>query len=164
MGVSFFPETMATNHFREILRSLRFDVRSTRSVRLPTDKFALISDLCNRFVDKCISCYKPGASITINEQLFPTKARCRFTQCIPKKPDKFGIKFWLAVDVQTKYILNAIPYLGKDETRAPSHRLSESVVMKVMEPWEEMLQLTTSSPCTVWPSNYGRRRRALWER
>ena len=37
---------------------------------------------------------------------------------MPNKPDKFGIKFWLAVDVDTKYILNAIPYLGKEESRA----------------------------------------------
>ena len=37
------------------------------------------------------------------------------------------IKFWLAVNVE--------PYLGKDETRAPSHRLSDWVVMKLMEPY-----------------------------
>ena len=33
-----------------------------------------------------------------------------------KQPDKFGIKFWLVVDVKSNYILNAIPYLGKDES------------------------------------------------
>ena len=33
------------------------------------------------------------------------------------KPRKFGIKLWLTVDVQTKYILNGFPYMGKDETR-----------------------------------------------
>ena len=33
-----------------------------------------------------------------------------------------------------KYILYAIPYLGKDETRAPSHRLSEWVVKNFIEP------------------------------
>ena len=132
--MSFFPETMTRNLFREILRFLRFDVRSTRSVRLQTDKFALISDVWNRFVDNCISCYKPRANITIDEQLFPTKARCRFTQYILKKSDKFGIKFWLAVHVETNYILNALPYLGKDEgeTRAPSHRLFDWVVMELI--------------------------------
>ena len=92
---------MARNRFREILQFLRFDVRSTRSVCLQTDKFALVLDVRNMFVDNCISCYKPGANITIDEQLFPTKARCRFTQYMPKKPNKFVIKFWLAVDVET---------------------------------------------------------------
>jgi len=36
---------------------------------------------------------------------------------MPNKPDKFGIKFWLASDVETKYVVNGFPYLGKDETR-----------------------------------------------
>ena len=49
------------------------------------------------------------------------------------KPDKFGIKFWIAVDLESKYILNAIPYLGKDETRPGTQRLSESVVIKLVE-------------------------------
>ena len=133
--MSFFSETMARNRFGEILRFLRFDMRSTRSIRLQADKFALVSDLWNKFVDNCISSYKPGPNITIDEQLFPTKARCRFTQYMPNKPDKFGIKFWLAVDVDTKYILNAIPYLGKEESRAPSQRLSDWVVMNLMQPY-----------------------------
>ena len=112
-GVSFFQQTMSRNRCREIMRFLRFDLRSTRSACLQTDKFALISDIWNRFVDNSISCYKPGENITIDEQLFPTKSCCRFTQYMPNKPDKFGIKFWLAVDVESKYILNAISYLGK---------------------------------------------------
>ena len=126
---------MSRNRCREIMRFLRFDLCSTRSARLQTDKFALISDIWNRFVDNSISCYKPGENITIDEQLFPTKSRCRFTQYMPNKPDKFGIKFWLAVDVESKYILNAIPYLGKDKSRPFTQRLSDNVVMTLMEPF-----------------------------
>ena len=33
------------------------------------------------------------------------------------KPDKFGIKFWILADMETKYCYNALPYLGKDKTR-----------------------------------------------
>ena len=76
---------------REIMRFLRCGLGSTRSVRLHTDIFALILDIWNRFADNSISCYKPGENIKIDEQLFPTKSRCRFTQYIPNKPDKFGI-------------------------------------------------------------------------
>ena len=126
---------MSRNRCREIMRFLRFDLCSTRSARLKTDKFALISDIWNRFVDNSISCYKFGENITIDEQLFPTKSRCRFTQYMPNKPDKFGIKFWLAVDVESKYILNAIPYLGKDESHPSTQRLSDNVVMTLMEPF-----------------------------
>lgn len=74
----------------------------------------------NKFIENSQNCYKPGAKITVNEQLFSTKARCRFTQYMPNKPNKFGVKFWLASDVDSKYIINALPYLGKDEDRQPS--------------------------------------------
>ena len=134
-GVPFFPETMGRNRFCEIMRFLRFDLRSTRLSRLQTNKFALISAVWDKFVENCIVCYKPGENITVDEQLFPTTARCRFTQYMANKPDKFCIKFWIAVDLESKYILNAIPYLGKDETRPATQRLSESVVIKLVEPY-----------------------------
>lgn len=63
------------------------------------------------------NCYKSGAYITVDEQLFPSKAKCRFTQYMPNKPDKFGIKFWLASDVNSEYVINRFSYLGKDEQR-----------------------------------------------
>ena len=68
--------------------------------------------------------------ITIDEQLFPTKSRSRFTQYMSYKPDKFGIKFWFVIDLESKYILNAIPYPGKDESRSFNQRLSDNVVME----------------------------------
>ena len=126
---------MGRNRFCEIMRFLRFDLRSTRLSRLQTNKFALISAVWDKFVENSIVCFKPGENITVVEQLFPTKARCRFTQFMANKPDKFGIKFWIAVDLESKYILNAIPYLGKDETRPGTQRLSESVVIKLVKPY-----------------------------
>jgi hypothetical protein len=97
----------------------------------------LASEPWNRFIENSIQYYKPGENITIDEQLFPTKARCKWTQYIATKPDKFGIKFWLAVDVKSKYLVNGFPYLGKDETRPQGQRLGESVVLRLMEPYVE---------------------------
>ena len=51
------------------------------------------------------------------------------------KLDKFGIKFWLAVDVEFKYISNALSYLGKDEARPATQRLSKSVIIQIVEPY-----------------------------
>ena len=51
------------------------------------------------------------------------------------KPDKFGMKFWLAVDVKFKYIPNIIPYLGKDKARLTTQKLSENVIIKKMKPY-----------------------------
>ncbi|GFV88998.1 DDE_Tnp_1_7 domain-containing protein [Trichonephila clavipes] len=54
---------------------------------------------------------------------------------MPNKPDKFGIKFWLASDISTKYIINGFPYLEKGKNRGASTPLKEFVVLKLPEPF-----------------------------
>ena len=93
-----------------------------------------------------MSLYKPGVNIAINEKLFPTKTRCKFMQYTPNKPDKFGIKFLSDVDIQAKYILNAISYLRKDESHAPYERLSDWIVMNLMKLFfEKNINVTTNN-------------------
>ena len=116
---------------------------------LRTDKFALISVVWDKFVNNCIVCYKLGENTTVDKQLFPTKVRCRFTQYMANKPDKFGIKLWLAVDMESKYLLNAIPYLGKDETRPSNQIPSESVIMKIVD--QLLGKAKMSQPTTFLP-------------
>ena len=125
---------MSRNKVTEILRLIRFDKKDKRSQRLQTDKFALVSEVWNKFIENSQMCCKPGATITVDEQLFPIKVKCRFTQYMPNKPNKFGIKFWLASDVKSKYVVNAFPYLGKDEMRL-SVPLGEFVVLKLIDPY-----------------------------
>ncbi|KAM3864756.1 activating transcription factor 7-interacting protein 1-like [Diretmus argenteus] len=124
-GLSFFNTTMHRNRYREIMRYLRFDKKESRHIRLSSEKFALISEVWERFVNNSIACYKPGANITVDKQVLPTKARCHFTQYMANEPDKFGIKFWLAADVDSKYVVNGFPYLSKDENRPAHQHLGE---------------------------------------
>ncbi|XP_077127776.1 uncharacterized protein LOC143783244 [Ranitomeya variabilis] len=134
-GIPFCKATMSRDRFVEIMRFLRFDEKSTRSERLQMDKFALFSTVWDRFIANCIACYKPGPYITVDEQLFPSKTRCPFTQYMPSKPDKYGHKYWLAVDKESKYLANGFPYLGKDDTRRAEDRLADHVVMKLLDPF-----------------------------
>lgn len=134
-GVPLCKSAISRNRFCEILRFLRFDMKSNRSQRLQTDKFALFSEVWNQFIDNCQTSYKPGAFITVDEQLFPSKARCPFTQFMASKPDKFGQKYWLAVDKESKYLINGFPYVGKDATRSENDRVSDRVVMQLMGPY-----------------------------
>jgi hypothetical protein len=131
-GSRLFSETMSRQRFREILRFLRFDVKRRRSIRLKDDKFALFSFIWNRFISNCQEANIPEENITRDEQLFPTKSRCKFTQNMPNKPGKFGIKFWLMVEVSNKYLVNGFPYLGKDSDRLDTD-LGQHVVMKLMK-------------------------------
>ena len=48
------------------------------------------------------------------------------------KPDKFGLKFWLAVDVENKYLFNGFPYVEKDDTRSSDMPVLTDVVLKLM--------------------------------
>jgi hypothetical protein len=48
-------------------------------------------------------------------KLFSVKTRCRFLQYVANEPNKFEMKFWFAVDVESKYLINGFPHLGKDE-------------------------------------------------
>ncbi|KAM3843278.1 uncharacterized protein ACN63O_021375 [Diretmus argenteus] len=124
-GLSFFNTTMHRNRYREIMRYLRFDKKESRHIRLSSDKFALMSEVWETFVNNSIACYKPAANITVDKQVLPTKARCNFTQYMANEPDKFGIKFWLAADVDSKYVVNGFPYLSKDENRPAHQHLEE---------------------------------------
>jgi hypothetical protein len=73
--------------------------------------------------------------MTVDEQLLPCKSRCGFIQFMPKKPDKFGIKFWLLVDLDTKYVVNGFPYLGKDDAKPDKELQGTYVVKKLTEPY-----------------------------
>ena len=128
---------MARNRFIEIMKFLRFDYKQTQSHRLATDKLALISTVWYTFVGNCLRQYKPGANITMDEQLFPTKTRSRFMQYMSNKPDKFSVKFAMAVDVQTKYMLHSFPYLGKNDSRPAGITLGEQVVLRLTKPYRK---------------------------
>jgi hypothetical protein len=65
-----------------------------------------------------------------------SRSRCKFIQYMPNKPDKFGIKSWLLCEVDSKYICNAIPYLGKDDDRPSDTLLCEHVVFSLVEPYQ----------------------------
>lgn len=54
---------------------------------------------------------------------------------MPNKPDKFGIKFWMLVDVDSNIMYNAFPYHGKDISRRETESLPENVVMRLVNPY-----------------------------
>ena len=53
---------------------------------------------------------------------------------MPNRPDKFGIKFWMLAEVDSKYVVNIIPYLEAQEKQSRVGPLAESVMIKIAEP------------------------------
>ena len=48
---------------------------------------------------------------------------------MPNKPDKFVLKFWLLVEVRSKYLCINNPYLGKYPTRNRENNLPTDVCL-----------------------------------
>ena len=111
-----FLQAMKRDRFVESMRFLRFDLKTERCRNLLQDKFALVSQLGNSFISNCQKAFIPQWNITVDEQLLPCKAQCKFFQYMGNKPDKFDLKFWVAVDVENKYLYNGFPYVGNNDT------------------------------------------------
>ena len=134
-GPKIFRKTMPRNTFKSILRFLRFDDKSTRRGRLDTDKFTHIREIFEKFSYNCATKYTPTFSLTIDEQLMPMKNHCPFIVYMPNKPDKFGIKFWLLVEVESKYMVKLRPYLGVQEKESRQGvPLAQDVVLQLVSP------------------------------
>ena len=65
------------------------------------------------------------------------------------KPEKFGLKFRMAVDVKAKYLFNGFPYLEKDKSRLDDVSLPTNVVVKLKSPI--FGRATTSLVTTILP-------------
>ena len=60
--------------------------------------------------------------------------RCSLITFMTNKPDKYGIKFWVIVDVNSKYVSDIISYLGARKVDGCVEMpLAESVVMKIAD-------------------------------
>lgn len=130
-GRVIFAKTMSLTRFKDIRRFLRFDNRETRNGRLMRDKLAAVRMLLDGLVQNSQSCYIPTETVTVDEQLYPYRGRCRYIQYIPSKPAKYGLKFWSLNDTVNSYSWNFKMYTGRDEERELP--LGEHVVLQLSE-------------------------------
>ncbi|KAL2735621.1 piggyBac transposable element-derived protein 4-like [Vespula squamosa] len=93
----------------------------------------------------------PDMNLTVNEQLFPTKVRRKLTQYIPNKPDKFRIKFWLASDTNSKYIINGFHFWEKKilDRRQYQSVTFASLATKLSEKRTTLFGVTEEN-CPTW--------------
>ncbi|XP_052745784.1 piggyBac transposable element-derived protein 4-like [Bicyclus anynana] len=110
---TIFKACMSAERFNFLIKCLRFDEKQTRDDRRKEDKFTHIRELWQNMINNFQKWYTPGSYITVDEQLVGFRGRCPFRIYIPNKPNKYGIKLVMAADVNSKYVINAIPYLGK---------------------------------------------------
>ncbi|XP_058789554.1 piggyBac transposable element-derived protein 4 [Phymastichus coffea] len=108
-----YRAAMGINRFRAILRFIRFEDANTRQERSEQDKAVPIRDVWKMFNSNLAKLYKPTENLTIDEQLYPYRGHTKFTQYIPSKPAKYGIKIWCICDTENAYPLKGIIYTEK---------------------------------------------------
>jgi hypothetical protein len=105
-----YRATMSLQRFKALLQFLRFDDRRNRD---KSDRLAPIRYIFERFIKQLPQYFVPNENVTIDEQLVPFRGRCSFVQYMPKKPAKYGIKFWALCDADSRYVLGLEVYAGK---------------------------------------------------
>ena len=107
-GVRYLT-TMSKERFNFLVNTLRFDCKEAREERETLCKLAAISKVWGKFLTNFWKNYKPGANVTIDEQIVGFRGNNPFWMYIPSKPDKYGIKLVMCViNNTTKYMVDAI--------------------------------------------------------
>ncbi|XP_026330081.1 piggyBac transposable element-derived protein 4-like [Hyposmocoma kahamanoa] len=122
-----YIDCMSRERFDFLIRCLRFDDRTIRIQTLQSDPFTPIRKIWDLLIVQCRDNYIPGTNVTIDEQLLAFRGRCKFKTYIPKKPAKYGLKIEMMCDSGTRYMIDAMPYLGK-RTHTGDVPLGEYVV------------------------------------
>ena len=106
---------MSLRRLKNLLRFLRFDDREHRN---KSDRLSPIRLLLHRFAQQLPQHFILSKNMTADKQLVPFRGRCSFIQYMPNKSVKYGLKFWLLCDAETRYVLALDLYGGRKDDSA----------------------------------------------
>ncbi|CAK1594957.1 unnamed protein product [Parnassius mnemosyne] len=109
---SRYLAVMSRERFNFLTRCLRMDDKTLRPALRQEDPFIPVRKIWEMFIQQCKCNYTPGNYLTVDEQLVGFLG-CPFRMYIPNKPNKYGIKIPMMCDNGTKYMVNALPYIGR---------------------------------------------------
>ncbi|XP_026830161.1 piggyBac transposable element-derived protein 4-like [Ooceraea biroi] len=115
-GNTLFRAVMTEHGFAFLLGCIRFDDKNTRQERKREHALAPIKEIWDSFIPNCKKYYSPSTNVTIDEQLLAFCGCFQSRVYIANKPDKYGIKIVMCNDVQTSYMIDAEPYVGRVNT------------------------------------------------
>ena len=107
----FFHDVMGRNRFKEIYWNLHIPQPSHSTRRV--DKVGLLLD---HIRTKSQSAFHPGKEVAVDETMVGFRGRISFKQYCPKKPTKYGLKFFVLPDSNTGYVYNFLLYTGSEVT------------------------------------------------
>lgn len=127
-ALPIYRAALSKDRFQAILRFIRFDDYQTREERRTHDKAAPIRVIWEKLNDNLRKYYTPGDSVTVDEQLYAYRGRTKFTQYMPNKPAKYGIKIWWICDANSSFPLHGQIYTGKSADSLREVGVGERVV------------------------------------
>lgn len=126
-----FGELFTKDRYLSILRYLHFADNNKEE----EGKLRKIQPILEYLRDKFQSAMIPRENLCIDERLMPWKGRLSFKQYTSTKRRRFGVKFFILCDCNTKFILNFIVYTGVETEieNDPEVGLAGSVVLSLMK-------------------------------
>jgi len=126
------------HRFEDILKCLHF-VENDLVPEDNTDRFVKLGDFLPSLLSNFKSCVNPGEFLCLDESLLGYKGRLSFRQYNPMKRSRFGIKFFLLVDCQTRVVIAMIPYQGKSTNISTAsiktYGFGRAAVLALLEPF-----------------------------
>lgn len=151
-ALPLYKATMSRDRFKQILRFIRFDNPTTRPARVGIDKAAAISDIWLILNRNLLRLYRANEHLTVDEQLFPYRGRTKFTQYIPSKPAKYGIKVFWVCDAITFYPCQGSIYTGRLAGNERRVNIGEKTVMSLCQHYKNSgRNITTDNFFTSLP-------------
>ena len=80
------------------------------------DRLIIVRPVMEYIRQRCYSIYQPNKCISLDEGLMPHFGWLAFKVYQPKKPTKYGVKFYMVCESSTGYVLDWITYVGENNT------------------------------------------------
>ena len=127
-----FRDYISRHRYGQILRFLHFADNNNPNEQ---DRLWKIRNVFQDFVHKFTKFYNPLQKLVIDESLVLFKGKVKFTQYIPSKRHRFGIKLFVLCDCETGIVLDIIVYTASDVVipKDPVHGVSGAVVKKLLD-------------------------------
>ena len=109
--IPFFHDVMGRNRFQEIFWNLHIP-----NPVQPTGRVDKVSLLLDHICSKSRLAFHLGKEVSVDETMVGFRGRVSFKQYCPKKPTKYGLKFFVLADSATGYVYNFVLYTGREIT------------------------------------------------
>ncbi|GFV21212.1 piggyBac transposable element-derived protein 4 [Trichonephila clavipes] len=132
-----FSNLMSSRRFDLIMQFIHFDRNENTDSSHPQPKLKKIWTVLNYLLKKFSEVYTPEQDICIDESLLLYKGRLSWTQYLPIKRARFGIKMFMLCESHSGYVWSIIIYVGKGTDVSEENKecsFSTQVVLTLSKP------------------------------